>query len=74
MWYSLERYSGSWEPRARDLKNWASMMPIHSGDAEAEELVFDDVRVIDMYEAAIRHDLKMYQDRKGNWVQKFGAR
>jgi hypothetical protein len=37
-----------------------------------EELVFDDVRVIDMYEAAIRHDLKVYQDRKGNWVQKFG--
>jgi hypothetical protein len=31
-----------------------------------EELVFDDVRVIDMYEAAIRHDLKVYQDRKGN--------
>jgi Domain of unknown function (DUF4062) len=36
-----------------------------------EELVFDDIRVIDMYEAAIRHDLKAYQDRKGNWVQKF---
>jgi hypothetical protein len=38
---------------------------------EREELVFDDVRVIDMYEAAIRHDLRVYQDRKGNWVQKF---
>ena len=38
---------------------------------EREELVFDDVRVIDMYEAAVRHDLKVYQDRKGNWVQKF---
>jgi hypothetical protein len=36
-----------------------------------EEHVFDDFRVIDMYEAAIRHDLKVYQDRKGNWVQKF---
>lgn len=36
-----------------------------------EELIFDDIRVIDMYEAAIRHDLKVYQDRKGNWVQKF---
>lgn len=34
--------------------------------------VIDDFRVIDMYEAAIRHDLKVYQDRKGNWVQKFG--
>jgi len=38
-----------------------------------EELVFDDIRVIDMYEAAIRHDLKVYQDRKGNWVQKYEA-
>ncbi len=36
-----------------------------------EELVFDDFRVIDMYEVAIRHDLKVYQNRKGNWVQKF---
>jgi hypothetical protein len=36
-----------------------------------EELIFDDFRVIDMYEAAIRHDLRSYQDRKGNWVQKF---
>jgi hypothetical protein len=38
---------------------------------KSEELVFDDFRVIDMYEAAIRHDLKAYQDRKGNWVQKY---
>lgn len=36
-----------------------------------EELAFDDFRTIDMYESAIRHDLKTYQDRKGNWVQKF---
>lgn len=39
-----------------------------------EELVLDDFRVIDMYEAAIRHDLRAYQDRKGNWVQKFDER
>ena len=32
--------------------------------------VIDDLRVIDMYEAAIRHDVQM-PDRKGNWVQKF---
>lgn len=32
--------------------------------------VVDDLRVIDMYEAAIRHDLQI-PDRKGNWVQKF---
>ncbi len=32
--------------------------------------VIDDLRVIDMYEAAIRHDIKLHQ-RKGNWVQKY---
>ena len=32
--------------------------------------VIDDFRVIDMYEAAIRHDVKV-PDRKGNWVQKY---
>ena len=30
----------------------------------------DDFRVIDMYEAAIRHEVQM-PERKGNWVQKF---
>jgi len=32
--------------------------------------VIDDLRVIDMYEAAIRHDVQV-PDRKGNWVQKY---
>jgi hypothetical protein len=32
--------------------------------------VIDDLRVIDMYEAAIRHDVQ-FADREGNWVQKF---
>lgn len=32
--------------------------------------VVDDLRVIDMYEAAIRHDVQ-FADRNGNWVQKF---
>ena len=32
--------------------------------------VIDDLRVLDMYEAAIRHDVQ-FADRKGNWVQKF---
>lgn len=39
--------------------------------AAREGSVIDDFRVIDMYEAAIRHDIKVYQDRKGNWVQKY---
>jgi nucleoside 2-deoxyribosyltransferase len=32
--------------------------------------VIDDLRVVDMYEAAIRNDIQI-KDRKGNWVQKF---
>ena len=36
--------------------------------------VLDDLRVIDMYEAAIRHDIQVYTDRKGNWVQKFTSK
>lgn len=35
------------------------------------EQVMDDFRVIDMYDAAARHDIRVYQDRQGNWVQKF---
>jgi len=33
--------------------------------------VFGDLRVIDMYEAAILHEINLLEDRKGNWVQKF---
>jgi hypothetical protein len=36
-----------------------------------EAQVIDDFRVIDMYEGAIRHDVQVYQDRTGNWVQKY---
>jgi len=35
--------------------------------------VFQDLRVIDMFELAIRHDITLYRNRKGNWVQKFGS-
>lgn len=35
-----------------------------------KSLVIRDLRVIDMYEAAIRHDIQV-QARTGNWVQKF---
>lgn len=34
--------------------------------------VFEDLRIIDMYELATRQDVKVYKDRAGNWVQKFG--
>jgi len=35
--------------------------------------VFQDLRAIDMYDLAARHDVKLYRDRKGNWVQQFGS-
>ena len=36
-----------------------------------ESSVLSDLRVIDMYEAASRHDIQVYRDKKGNWIQKF---
>lgn len=35
--------------------------------------VFDDLRIIDMYDLATRQDVEVYKNRKGNWVQKFGS-
>ncbi len=35
--------------------------------------VFEDLRIIDMYELATRDDVEVYKDREGNWVQKFGS-
>lgn len=40
---------------------------------QRQKAVIDDFRVIDMYDAAIRRDLKTYQDCTGNWVQKFSS-
>ena len=31
----------------------------------------DDLRIIDMYELAMRHDIKLVKDRQGNWVQSY---
>ena len=60
-------------PFARTLLN--SLEKLKSIDRAKLKLkknaVLDDLRVIDMYEAAIRHDIQVYQDRQGNWVQKF---
>ena len=35
--------------------------------------VFEDLRILDMYELATRQDVEVYKDRQGNWVQKFGS-
>lgn len=34
--------------------------------------ILSDLRVIDMFEAAMRHDIADAADRRGNWVQPFG--
>ena len=41
-----------------------------SGLSLKKNPVIDDLRVIDMYDAAIRYDIQL-KDRTGNWVQKF---
>jgi len=33
--------------------------------------LLEDLRVIDMYELATRHDIELLKDRDGNWVQTF---
>ncbi len=34
--------------------------------------VLQDLRVLELFEAAMRHDVKNVADRRGNWVQPFG--
>ena len=34
--------------------------------------VLSDLRVLEMFEAAMRHDVSEVADRRGNWVQPFG--
>ncbi len=34
--------------------------------------ILSDLRVIDMFELAMRHDVPEVKDRKGNWVQQYG--
>ena len=35
--------------------------------------IFEDLRIIDIYEMATRRDVEVYKDRAGNWVQMFGS-
>lgn len=44
------------------------------GISFARTPVLDDLRVLEMYEAAMRHDILEVADRTGNWVQTFGHR
>lgn len=38
-----------------------------------ETSILSDLRVLELYEAAMRHDVPAIAERKGNWVQPFGA-
>jgi len=33
--------------------------------------IFEDLRIIEMYEAAIKHEINELNQRQGNWVQKY---
>lgn len=35
--------------------------------------ILSDLRVLDLYELAMRHDIPKVKDRKGNWVQAYGT-
>jgi hypothetical protein len=35
--------------------------------------ILSDLRVLELYELAMRHDIKKVKDRKGNWVQTYGT-
>lgn len=55
----LLRSLGHKKPLERAALNYKGHSPI------------DDLRLIDMYEAAIRQDIAEVMDRTGNWVQKY---
>jgi hypothetical protein len=46
---------------------------IKSGLKFCETHVLSDLRVLDLYEAAMRHDVAAVADRKGNWVQVYAS-
>jgi len=35
--------------------------------------ILSDLRVLDLYDLAMRHDVPKVKDRKGNWVQPYGT-
>jgi hypothetical protein len=47
---------------------------LKSGIDFAKTVILDDLRVLEMYEAAMRHDIRNVADRTANWVQPFGTK
>lgn len=56
------------------LENLCKQSKLKRKDLEIKRsAVFEDLRILDMYDLATRQDVEVYRDRKGNWVQKFGS-
>jgi hypothetical protein len=60
------------EPFRDDTKKPA--FQLKSGIPFSRTAVLDDLRVLEMYETAMRHDITEVAARTGNWVQPFGNR
>jgi len=43
------------------------------GIAFQSTAIISDLRVLELYELAMRHDIPQVKDRKGNWVQTYGT-
>lgn len=54
--------------RFEDVKPWQ----LKPGIEFEKTPILSDLRVLDLYELAMRHDIPMVKDRKGNWVQAYG--
>ena len=46
---------------------------LRKGMAFERTKILPDLRLLDSFELAMRHDIPMVKDRKGNWVQAFGT-
>lgn len=46
---------------------------LRSGMTFERTKILPDLRLLDLFELAMRHDIPMVKDREGNWVQAFGT-
>jgi len=57
----------------RDASTKPDRFTLKSGLAFEKTPFLSDLRVLEMYEAAMRHDIPDLKDRKGNWVQTYSS-
>ncbi|MCP5535436.1 MAG: DUF4062 domain-containing protein [Akkermansiaceae bacterium] len=56
------------------IDNVCKEMKLKRGEMKLKRsAIFEDLRILDMYDLATRQDVEVYRDRTGNWVQKFGS-